>query len=158
MYDEIIANAIREILRDFLVSSKDGVNDNHYLYITFLTRYPGVDISESLQKQYLDEMTIVIQHQYWGLKITSKWFEVSLSFNKIEERLHIPFSAVVAFAGPSFKFTQRFQIDTNVEMKECLFEKNKLLETVDVEQVKMISIDKTKGKIISISDFRKNNK
>jgi hypothetical protein len=87
----------------------NGLPGNHHFYITFHTRHPGVDLADYLRVQYPEEMTIVLQHQFWGLEVTQDWFEVTLSFNRVNERLHVPFAAVTAFADPSAKFGLQFQ-------------------------------------------------
>ena len=89
-----------------------GLPGDHHFYITFKTRYPGVDIPAYLKQKYEDEMTIVIQHQYWGLKASDEGFEVLLSFNDVHERLAIPYAAITGFVDPSVKFGLQFQVQT----------------------------------------------
>jgi len=110
-YDRMVENALRGVLREALTLSLNGLPGEHHFYITFRTGFPGVDIADSIRARYPDEMTIVLQHQFWGLEVTQDWFEVTLSFNRINERLHIPFAAVTAFADPSAKFGLQFQVD-----------------------------------------------
>lgn len=114
-YDKMVEDALRGVLRDSLIASQDGLPGDHHFYITFRTRHPGVELSDQLRARYPDEMTIVIQHQFWGLDVAPEWFEVTLSFNRINERLHVPFAAVTAFADPSAKFGLQFQVDTSIE-------------------------------------------
>lgn len=117
-YDKMVEDALRGVLRDSLIASQDGLPGDHHFYITFRTRHPGVGISDHIRARYPDEMTIVLQHQYWGLEVTPEWFEVTLSFNRVNERLHIPFASVTAFADPSAKFGLQFQPDTSIETGE----------------------------------------
>ncbi len=114
----MVEDALRGVLRDSLIASQDGLPGDHHFYITFRTRHPGVEIADHMRARYPDEMTIVLQHQYWGLEVTPEWFEVTLSFNRVNERLHIPFAAVTAFADPSAKFGLQFQVDTSAEPEE----------------------------------------
>jgi hypothetical protein len=114
-YDKMVEDALRGVLRESLIASQNGLPGDHHFFITFRTRHPGVDIPDHIRSRYPDEMTIVLQHQYWGLDVTPEWFEVTLSFNRINERLHIPFAAVTAFADPSAKFGLQFQADTSIE-------------------------------------------
>jgi uncharacterized protein len=114
-YDKMVEDALRGVLREALIASQNGLPGDHHFYITFRTRHPGVDIGENLRARYPEEMTIVLQHQYWGLDVTPEWFEVTLSFNRVNERLHIPFAAVTAFADPSAKFGLQFQADGATE-------------------------------------------
>lgn len=114
-YDKMVEDALRGVLREALIASQNGLPGDHHFYITFRTRHPGVDIGENLRARHPEEMTIVLQHQYWGLDVTPEWFEVTLSFNRVNERLHIPFAAVTAFADPSAKFGLQFQADGATE-------------------------------------------
>ena len=81
----------------------------HHFYITFATRAPGVRISSRLLAQYPEDMTIVLQHQYWDLTVTEQAFEVGLSFNGVPERLLVPFTAVKGFLDPSVQFGLQFE-------------------------------------------------
>ncbi len=115
-YDEMWAEALRGIARKALQACENGLPGGHHFYITFRTRHPTVDISPALRARFPDEMTIVLQHQYWGLEITEDWFEVTLSFNRISERLHIPFAAISAFADPFAKFGIQIPTDASIEL------------------------------------------
>ena len=109
-YDRLIEDALRGVVRQVLAdASVDGLPGAHHFYITFRTTHPGVEISDRLHAQYPEEMTIVIQHQYWGLEVEDTRFRVTLSFNRVQERLDIPFSAVTGFADPSVQFGLQFQ-------------------------------------------------
>jgi len=110
-YDKMVEDALRGVLREALIASRDGLPGNHHFYITFHTQHPDVVIASYMRERYPQEMTIVLQHQYWGLEVTPEWFEVTLSFNRVNERLHIPFAAVTAFADPSVKFGLQFHVD-----------------------------------------------
>jgi hypothetical protein len=116
-YDEMWGEALRGIVRKALQACDNGLPGGHHFYITFRTRHPTVDISPALMARFPDEMTIVLQHQYWGLEITEDWFEVTLSFNRINERLHIPFAAVSAFADPYAKFGIQIPTDASIELE-----------------------------------------
>lgn len=115
-YDKMVEDALRGVLREALQASVEGLPGDHHFYITFRTRHPQVDIPDYIRARYPDEMTIVLQHQYWGLEVTPDWFEVTLSFNRVNERLHIPFASVSAFADPSAKFGLQFQTDGSIEL------------------------------------------
>ena len=109
-YDRMVEDALKGVLRTALkASEKEGLPGDHHFYITFRTGHPGVSIADYLHARYPNEMTIVIQHQYWGLEVDEQKFAVTLSFNRVNERLVIPFAAVTAFADPSAKFGLQFQ-------------------------------------------------
>ena len=109
-YDTVMDNALRNAVREVLVRiAENGLFGNHQLYITFLTDHKGVEIPIYLRDQYPDELTIVLQHQFWDLEVNDADFSVYLSFNKTREQLIIPFDALTGFADPSVKFGLQFQ-------------------------------------------------
>jgi hypothetical protein len=108
-YDVLTQEALRGVVRSVLEKiAKSGLPGDHHLYIAFDTCGPGVSVSDRLRDQYPDEMTIVLQHQFWDLEISQERFEVKLSFNNIPERLVIPFAAIKAFYDPSVQFGLQF--------------------------------------------------
>jgi hypothetical protein len=109
-YDKIVERALRSVVRTALEQIADhGLPGNHSLYITFRTDHRGVSIPDVLRKEYPEEMTIVLEHQFWDLEPGEERFEITLSFNKVHERLSIPFDAVTAFADPSVQFGLKFE-------------------------------------------------
>ncbi len=109
-YDKMVETALRGVVREALVSVREGgLPGSHHFYLTFRTTHPGVEIAERLHAQYPREMTIVLQHQYWGLEVADDYFVVNLSFSNIPERLKVPYSALVSFVDPSVKFGLQFQ-------------------------------------------------
>ena len=110
-YDILAQEALRGVMRKVLAEvARTGLPGNHHFFITFLTGAPGVRISTRLHERYPEQMTIVIQFQYWDLKVTETGFEVGLSFSDIPERLEIPFSAVRGFYDPSVNFELEFDV------------------------------------------------
>lgn len=109
-YDQMTQLALRGVVRDAIrrVIREDGLPGAHHFYITFLTRYPGVDIDESLAKKYTDEITIVIEHQYWDLKANADTFEVTLKFSGVPKFLSVPYTAITRFHDPSVGFALQF--------------------------------------------------
>jgi hypothetical protein len=108
-YPGMIDSAMRGVVRDALIHvDKFGLPGEHHFFISFQTNYPGVSISPQLKSRYPEEITIVVQHQFWDLKITDKQFSIMLSFNNIPEKLVVPFDALTAFADPSIKFGLQF--------------------------------------------------
>ena len=108
-YDVMVEDALRGVVRRALkVAASRGLPGDHHFYITFLTTHPGVKIPAHLHERYPNEMTIVLQFQFWGLEIEEESFRVTLSFNDKPERLHIPFAAIKAFADPSVRFGLQF--------------------------------------------------
>ncbi len=112
-YDILAQDALRGVLRKVLSEvAKTGLPGEHHFYVTFATKAPGVRISTRLVNQYPEDITIVLQHQYWDLTVTEHAFEVGLSFNGIPERLLVPFSAIKAFVDPSVQFALQFEPST----------------------------------------------
>jgi hypothetical protein len=110
-YDKMVERALRGVVRDALKrAARDGLRSAHHFYIGFATRAPGVVLPESLHERYSDEMTIVLQHQFWDLEVGVDNFAVTLSFQKQLERLVIPFAAVRSFADPSVNFALEFAV------------------------------------------------
>ena len=115
-YNQLVETALRGAVRDALKRVAEfGLPGNHHFYITFRTDQPGVDIPEYLHERYPEEMTIVLQHQYWGLEARETEFQVTLSFNKVPEKLVIPYAALTAFADPSVQFGLQFRVTPNTE-------------------------------------------
>jgi hypothetical protein len=109
-YNGLVQDALRGVVRHALARvARQGLPGNHHLYIAFRTGHAGVDIPVYLRERYPDEMTIVLQHQFWGLVVRETDFEVQLSFNKTPEKLTIPFAALTGFFDPSVQFGLQFQ-------------------------------------------------
>ncbi|MBB4096525.1 SspB family protein [Sphingomonas kyeonggiensis] len=114
-YDEIVQEALRAVVGRVLgsVAETGNLPGGHHFYITFKTHAPGVDIPQRLIDRFPDEMTIVLQHRFWDLKVDEAMFSVGLSFNQIPAMLHIPFSAITGFHDPAVNFELRFQAAEN---------------------------------------------
>jgi len=109
-FDRLVEGALRGVVREALAhAAKEGLRGAHHFYVSFLTGHPGVELSPQLRSQHGDEMTIVLQHQFWGLEVFDDAFEVTLSFAGVQERLHVPLAAVTAFADPSVEFGLQFK-------------------------------------------------
>lgn len=110
-YDILAQEALRGVMRKVLGEvARTGLPGNHHFFITFLTGAPGVRISTRLRERYPEQMTIVVQFQYWDLKVTDTGFEIGLSFSDIPEKLEIPFTAVRGFYDPSVNFELEFDV------------------------------------------------
>ncbi|WP_214469766.1 SspB family protein [Mesorhizobium sp. dw_380] len=118
-YDILAQEALRGVMRKVLAEvARTGLPGNHHFFITFLTGAPGVRVSSRLRERYPEQMTIVIQFQYWDLKVTDTGFEVGLSFSDVPEKLEIPFSAVRGFYDPSVNFELEFDVKTDAQPDE----------------------------------------
>ena len=118
-YDILAQEALRGVMRKVLQEvQRTGLPGNHHFFITFLTEAPGVRISTRLRERYPEQMTIVLQYQYWDLKVTDVGFEVGLSFSDVPEKLEIPFAAVRGFYDPSVNFELEFDVKTETPAAE----------------------------------------
>jgi hypothetical protein len=110
-YDVLAQEAFRGVVRKVLTEvAHAGLPGDHHFYIAFDPRAPGVRISSRLRERYPEEMTVVLQHQYWDLVVNDHGFEVGLSFNGIPERLLVPFASIRGFFDPSVEFAVRFDL------------------------------------------------
>jgi len=109
-YDKMVERALRGVVREALArTAASGLPGTHHFYITFQTKHPATKIPDSLASQYPEEMTIVLEHQFWDLEVEENHFAVTLSFQSRPERLFVPFEAITAFTDPSCKFGLQFQ-------------------------------------------------
>ncbi|RYE03410.1 MAG: hypothetical protein EOP61_04775 [Sphingomonadales bacterium] len=110
-YDEIVQEALRAVVGRVLgiVAATQALPGGHHFYITFKTHAPGVDIPQRLIERFPDEMTIVLQHRFWDMRVDDEKFSVGLSFNQVPAMLNIPFSAITGFHDPAVNFELRFQ-------------------------------------------------
>lgn len=111
-YDDVVQEALRAVVGRVLGDvAAGGLPGDHHFYITFKTQVPGVVIPQHLHERFPDEMTIVLQHKYWDLKVEAEHFEIGLSFSQIPSHLVIPYSAITAFVDPSVDFALQFHVD-----------------------------------------------
>lgn len=109
-YDLLVQDALRGMVRDLLTKvAREGLPGDHHFFITFKTHAPGVQLSARMKARYPDEITIVLQHQFWDLIVNERQFEVGLSFSNIPERLVVPFTALTGFHDPSVPFMLKFE-------------------------------------------------
>lgn len=153
-YDKMVEKALRDVVRNALTMvARDGLPGEHHFYISFFTQYPGVEIPDHLRKQYPEEMTIVLQYQFFGLKVDPELFSVTLSFNNIREKLVIPFQAITTFADPSVNFALQFQsVNDDDEDDEADGGGEDKKTSAKTEKP---AADEKRGEVISLDMFRK---
>jgi len=143
-YDAKVQNALRGVVKTVLKETEeDGLMGDHHFYVAFKTQAEGVDIPAHLVSRFPDEMTIVVQHKFWGLKVHPDYFEIGLSFNQKPEHLTIPFAAVVGFVDPSVQFALQFHNESDDD--EDFAEEQELDAIVDDVMENMNSNTKTPG-------------
>ncbi|SNY94347.1 hypothetical protein SAMN04515647_4667 [Cohaesibacter sp. ES.047] len=115
-YDILAQDALRGVVKTVLIEvARTGLPGEHHFYITFNTQAPGVRLSPRLLEKYPEDMTIVLQHQFWDLQANDQAIEIGLSFDGIPEKLYIPYTSIVTFIDPSVHFSLQFEIDTALE-------------------------------------------
>jgi uncharacterized protein len=109
-YPTMVETALRGVVREALArTAREGLRGAHHFYLSFRTHIPGVELPDDMLAKYPEEMTIVLQHQFWGLEVRDQDFSVTLTFQGHPEQLTIPFAAVTSFADPSVKFGLQFE-------------------------------------------------
>lgn len=108
-YEALVENALRGVVREALRKvESQGLIGGHHLFITFKTKAAGVDMPDFLREQYPEEITIVLQNKFWGLKVDDEAFEITLTFQKVPASLRVPYKAITAFADAGTKFGLQF--------------------------------------------------
>ena len=111
-YDLLAQQALRGVVRAALERvRKDGLPGDHHFYIAFDTNFPGAKLSDRLKRKYPEEMTVVLQHQFWGLDVQEHKFAVELSFDNIPEKLEVPFASIRGFFDPHVQFGLQFEME-----------------------------------------------
>lgn len=119
-YEEMVQEGLRSVVREALkTTAKDGLPGSHHFYIAFKTDYPGVQLADYLRERHEEEMTIVIQHQYWDLEVDDRGFYITLSFSDSQERIYVPYHALLSFMDPYAKFGLQFTPPLYEEIEEA---------------------------------------
>jgi hypothetical protein len=110
-YNHLVETALRQVVQDVVRRvAERGLPGEHHFYLTFRTDHPDVELSPALRARYPNEMTVVLQHQFWDLVVDDEGFAVSLSFSGVSERLRVGWSAVKVFADPTVEFGLQFSV------------------------------------------------
>ena len=163
-YDILAQDALRGVIRKVLseVAATGRLPGEHHFFITFLTGAPGVRISQALKSKYPEQMTIVIQHQFWEMKVTESSFEIGLSFSDVPEKLFIPFNAIRGFYDPSVNFELEFDVPLadsdelpEAEITAYPVTAEKTEKTEDAAAKPADGDEKKAGSVVSLDAFRK---
>ena len=124
-YEQLINDslkiAIKELLKDV---SKKGLPGKHHFFISFISKFPGVEIAEWMIKDYPNDMTIVIQNWFEDLQVDDQYFSIVLNFKNKPEKMKIPFASIISFSDPSVNFSLQFEnsikqnLEPLIELKE----------------------------------------
>jgi uncharacterized protein len=156
-YQALTDQALRGVVRDALKRiEKSGLIGAHHFYLTFKTHADGVEIPDFLKEQYPDEMTIIIQHQYWALKVKEDYFEVTLTFKKLPAPLHIPFAALTAFFDPGVQFGLQFRGESEAKATPAPMMVPVAPPEAEPPSEPALPADKAPpGEVVSLDSFRK---
>ena len=140
-YEKILRKNMLNVLKDILINiSNNGLSHNNHLYITFLTNQKNNKLPNWIKQKYPNEMTIVIQYEYYNLEVKKDNFSITLSFNNIKTNLVIGFSSVISFADPSSNFGLILNKNRIRNVNKKYLEKNK----------------SKKNNVINFSNYKKN--
>jgi len=159
-YPKMVERAMRGVIREALsVALESGLPGLHKLYITFRTRNPDVTIADRLLAQYPDEMTIVMENQYWDLVVDDDKFSVTLSFGGAPETLVIPYAGITAFVDPSVQFSLQFDPNTDDALEAPPQPREEAISPVDGSALdgEKVSTDLSTddGQVFTLDNFRK---
>ncbi len=153
-YELIVEEALRAVVRTSLrLVEEQGFHSDNHFYITFMTNIAGVVMSEDLRKKHPERMTIVIQHQYWDLKVEDTHFSVTLTFSGQRETLIIPFIAVADFNDPAVGFGLEFAHENAIA--DAITDNDEII--LDENLDKILSGEPTSAEVVSLDAFRKKN-
>lgn len=155
-YDKMVEDALRGVVREALeVTVRDGLLGDHHFYITFRTRFPGIQMAPHILARHPEEMTIVLQHQFWGLAVDEHAFRVTLSFSGKSEELVVPLAAITGFTDPSAKFGLQFQsVDGDDQDEDKSAQPNVAAESAGDDGAEAPA-DDGQGKVVALDAFRK---
>lgn len=153
-YDEWTEAALRGVVvRAVAHVAEHGLPGEHHFYITFRTDHPGVVIPPRLRAKYPQEMTIVLQHQFWDLKVDreAELITVGLSFGGVPASLAIPLESVTAFADPYVRYGLRFR----PTVPEAASSQDEAPEVEPAQQEGQP--EKEEPQVVSLDAFRRRN-
>lgn len=162
-YDILAQDALRGVIRKVLgeVAATGRLPGEHHFFITFLTGAPGVRISQHLKDKYAEQMTIVIQHQFWDMKVTESLFEIGLSFSDTPEKLVVPFNAIRGFYDPSVNFELEFDVpladeDEQHDAEITAYPVEAIAKPTASDDKPAGTEEKKEASVVSLDAFRKN--
>lgn len=157
-YSQMVEDALKGVVRTAMQkAATDGLHGNHHFYVTFLTRHEGVELPDHLLERYPNDITIVLQHQFWDMEVADDAFEVSLSFNKLPTRIRVPWEAITSFADPSVQFALQFQPHGGVVLAADESAMEQPLETEAEHEADEAEVpeEENAGEVVSLDAFRK---
>jgi uncharacterized protein len=150
-YDKMVERALRGVIRDALARvAQEGLKSAHHFFIGYATTAPGVVIPPRLLERFPEEITIILQHQFWDLDVADESFSVSIRSAKQVERLTVPFAAIRSFADPSVEFALAFAQPAPAPGNEAA-----LPAVVDAPETPEKAPAGERGQVVALDSFRK---
>ena len=147
-YEKLVEKSLLSVVKTVLSDTEEnGLKGNHYFYLTFKTQAKGVVLSERLKQAYPDEMTIVLQYEFYDLTVDDAAFSVRLSFGNVPETITVPFAALTNFSDPHAPFAMQFTVDDDMLSPETERDDDETAAEPEVAAA---------GNVVSLSAFRKN--
>jgi uncharacterized protein len=157
-FDVLVQEALRGVVKKVLTEvAQAGLPGEHHFFVTFATRFPGVRISPRLIAEYPNEMTVVLQHQFWDLAVHDAAFEVGLSFKGVLETLYVPFRAISSFVDPHAGFQVKFDATPDAAVLEAVEEDAVPAQPMAKGADEAPAADAATGDVVSLDAFRKKN-
>jgi len=152
-YEAMVQIALREVVyKTMSYTVKHGLPGDHHYYITFATDHPGVEVPDYLRDQYGDEVTIVLQYEFWDLAADENGFSVTLCFDDNHEKLYVPYAALLSFVDPSVKFGLQFSPIFEDAPEEVV---GKTIKGDKAPKDKIAEIPKDGSNVVTLDTFRK---
>lgn len=155
-YENLVQESLRNVIKKTLSTvAKEGLPGKHHFYISFRTDYPSVDLPDYLREEYPEEITIVLQYEFWDLEINDTAFSVTLCFNDVHERLNVPFGSVISFVDPSVKFGLQFtpaEYDEDAELVQLNDQKKPSKNPVENSEASAV---KDGSNVVTLDAFRR---
>ena len=149
-YENLIEQAMLGVVQSILKKiAHEGLQGEHHFYISFLTHYPEVKMPTFLLQKYPKEMTIILQHQFWNLTVDDRGFSVELSFS-VQQKLYIPFRALLSFSDPSVQFSLHFK--TSLYPEETVN-----LQDTSAPKIPPLQQTSQATKVLDFSHFKQKN-
>ena len=151
-YDKIVEDALRVVVKKSLeIINEKGIPGDHHFYISFDSTYKGIKVPNELKSSEDNEIKIILQHQFWNLKIDEIKFSVTLSFNGQKKDIIVPFNSIVSFSDPSVGFSLQFKKNS---VKEGSFKERINQPEDSIKNTKQ----KNKAEVLSLDAFRPKKK
>lgn len=155
-YGNLMHDAMRSLIRNVLLDVADnGLPGAHHFFITFDTSHPDAELADWLSDRYPDEMTVVMQHWYDNLEVTTEGFSITLNFGDAPEPLYIPYDAIRTFVDPSVEFGLRFEQQEEAEPKVKVAADPAELHQTDESELEVEETPAKAAEIVSLDSFRK---